>query len=317
MLSSSDLKGVMGMMPAFTTPDGDSVRATNTINVDELQRGVDKAIRDGIGVITTTGSFGECHTLLWDEFVTLAEATVEAVNKRVPVMIGTTSLNTREVIKKLEVVSRLGADGSLIGVPHYFPPSVDNAVQFYFDIADAFPDLGIMIYHNPRNHYITIPVQAFKKLVTKPNIVGMKDSHRTPMAFMNLMEIIKGKISVFTNQNQLFPYMMMGAAGCWSINAWMGPSVVVRAAEAAMAGDWETTKEICMAMANMQGGDAEIDPAAGKLAINEAGYVNAGPPRPPFRVVSDQAREGAKESARKWVALCQRYPLTQKATAAA
>ena len=46
MLSASDLKGVMGMMPAFTTPDGDSVRATNTINVDELQRGVDKAIRE-------------------------------------------------------------------------------------------------------------------------------------------------------------------------------------------------------------------------------------------------------------------------------
>jgi len=28
-------------------------------------------------VITTTGSWGECHTLLWDEFVTLTHETLE------------------------------------------------------------------------------------------------------------------------------------------------------------------------------------------------------------------------------------------------
>jgi len=38
MVTANDLKGIMTMMPAFTTKDGDRIDATNT---------VDKIIRDG------------------------------------------------------------------------------------------------------------------------------------------------------------------------------------------------------------------------------------------------------------------------------
>ena len=313
MLTAEELRGVNAMMPAFTTPDGDSIHSKNTVNVPELERGVDKIIRDGIGVITTTASSGECHTLLFDEFKTLAEATISTVGKRVPVINGCTSIHTREVLAKMEVAARLGADGVMVGVPHYYPSTVDNAVQFYFDIADAFPNLGILIYHNPLNHLVTIPVNAFRKLVTKPNIVGMKDSHRTPMAFMNLQEIIRGKISHFVNEKQLYPYMMMGAVGCWSIDAWMGPSPVLRAVDACLAQDWEKAQEICMAMAEGAEWDffAAGNNVVGKLAMNEAGYVVAGPLRPPFRIVTDAIREKAKARAARWNALCQAYPLEE------
>src|SRR5215212_4599953 len=121
MISSSDLHGVMAMMPAFTTEDGGDYKATDTINVDELKRAVDKSITDGVNVISTTGSFGECHTLLPDEFETLAHATVETVKKRIPVFIGCTALHTREVMRKMAIARDAGADGVLIGVPFYYP----------------------------------------------------------------------------------------------------------------------------------------------------------------------------------------------------
>ena len=210
MIQASDIHGVMAMMPSFATDDANSIHAKDTVNVPELERSVDRAVRDGINVITTTGTFGECHTLLWEEFTTLADATVATVDKRIPVVIGCTSLHTREVLLKMDYAAKAGADAVLVGVPFYFKSSVENAVQFYFDLADEHPELGIFIYHNPRNHHIHIPVSAFKELVTKPNIVGMKDSHRTPMQFMQLMDIVRGKISVMTNQNQMYPYMMMG-----------------------------------------------------------------------------------------------------------
>jgi dihydrodipicolinate synthase/N-acetylneuraminate lyase len=95
MLRAQDMTGVMAMMPAFTTPDGDSLAATDTVNTTELESAVDKIIRDGVDAIATMGSFGECHTLLWDEQKKLAEATIAAARKRVPVIIGCTSLNTR------------------------------------------------------------------------------------------------------------------------------------------------------------------------------------------------------------------------------
>jgi dihydrodipicolinate synthase/N-acetylneuraminate lyase len=65
MVTANDLKGIMTMMPAFTKPDGDRIDATDTVDTDELTRTVDRIIRDGgCNVLTTTGSFGEFHTLL-------------------------------------------------------------------------------------------------------------------------------------------------------------------------------------------------------------------------------------------------------------
>lgn len=101
MITANDLKGIMAMMPAFTTKDGDRPDAEDTVDTGNLASAVDKIIRDGgADVITTTGSFGEFHTLLWEEQKKLIEATVAAVRKRVPVFIGCTNLNPREAMRQ-------------------------------------------------------------------------------------------------------------------------------------------------------------------------------------------------------------------------
>ena len=179
MIGANELKGILGMMPAFATPDAVDIRATQTVAVDNLKEAVDKIIKDGVNNIATTGTYGECYNLLFDEFKTLAVATVETVKKRVPLFIGVTSPNPREVVQKMNFVKDLGAEGVLLGVPYYEPLHVQDAIKFYHDIANLFPTLSILIYHNPDNHKFTIPVAAFKELVKKTNIVGMKDSHRT------------------------------------------------------------------------------------------------------------------------------------------
>ena len=135
-------------------------------------------VRDGADVIATTGSFGECHTLLPDEFATLARESVDVVAKRVPLFVGVTSVNARETVEKMRVVADTAADGVLLGVPYYFPSTVENAVRFFREIAELFPKLNILIYHNPALHHVTLPVEAFEALVKIPQIVGMKDSHR-------------------------------------------------------------------------------------------------------------------------------------------
>ena len=188
MISANELNGILAMMPAFATPDATDIRATQTIAVDNLKEGVDKIIKDGVSNLATTGTYGECYNLLFDEFKTLCVATVEAVKKRVPLFLGCTSPNPREVIQKMNFVKELGADGVLLGVPYYETLHVEDAIKFYHDIADIFPTLNIVIYHNPGNHKFTMPVAAFRELVKKKNIIGMTDSHRTTQAYMNLQK---------------------------------------------------------------------------------------------------------------------------------
>jgi dihydrodipicolinate synthase/N-acetylneuraminate lyase len=67
-LTAKDLSGVLAMMPAFSTPDAVDIRATQTIAVDNLKEGVDRIIKDGAKNIATTGTYGECYNLLFEEF---------------------------------------------------------------------------------------------------------------------------------------------------------------------------------------------------------------------------------------------------------
>jgi 4-(2-carboxyphenyl)-2-oxobut-3-enoate aldolase len=314
MVSAKDVQGVMAMMPSFSTEDAGDLTATSTVAVDYLQAGVDRMIKDGIDVITTTGSFGECYNLFWDEYKTIAAATVEAAKKRVPVFIGSTSPNAREVVQRLKFVQDIGGDGTLLGVPYYDAQSPEYMADFYTQIAEMFPKLGFLIYHNPVNHKVKIPVSIFPRLVKCSNIIGMKDSHRDTREFVRLMEIINGKISVMTNQAQMFPYYRMGASGCWSIDAWMGPWPVLHLRNLVRAGKDQEALQVISEIMGVAGGErpAGNEGATAKLPIEFAGYVKPGPARTPISKFSETAIERAKKKAEGWKKLCEKYrPLVE------
>ncbi len=52
------------------------------------------------------------------------------VRRRVPLFVGVTSVNARETVAKMRVVAETAADGVLLGVPYYFPSTVENARAF-------------------------------------------------------------------------------------------------------------------------------------------------------------------------------------------
>jgi len=314
MLTPQDLHGVMGMMPSFATPDAGDLNSTATIDVDNMQAGIDKMIKDGINVITTTGSFGECYNLFFDEWKTLAVAALEATNKRVPLMIGTTSANPREVVQRMKFLKEIGADGTLLGVPYYDEQSQQYIGEFYTQIADMFPELGIMIYHNPPNHKVHIAVNTFKKIVESPNIIGMKDSHHETRQFIQLQKIVKDKISIFVNQGQYFPFARLGAAGCWSIDAWLGPWPVLHLRNLLERGEDEAAVALIGEIMG-DGGGGRPDPSegnAGFLGHELAGYVNPGPTRTPILKQTDALRERTQKRVDRWKALCDKYrPLVE------
>jgi 4-(2-carboxyphenyl)-2-oxobut-3-enoate aldolase len=307
-----ELKGVCGMMPSFSTDDASNLLATGTIHVQNLQEGVDRIIKDGIGMIATTGSFGQCYNLFFDEFKTLVRAALEANNKRVPMMLGVTSSNPREVVQKMKFVREAGGEGVLLGLPYYDGMSVPKIIDFYKQICELFPDLSVMIYHNPPNHKAHIPVRAFPELIKNPNIVCMKDSHRSVAEFIALHDVIDGHIAHMCNQMQMYPYISMGAAGCWSINAWQGPWPVIRFYQACVEGDTETAKRIQREMRGDGGADdfraAQLPDVQGGDVQALTGYIKPGPYRAPHALgPQDPTGERAKKAAEKWNQLCEKY----------
>ncbi len=89
MLKYDDFKGVYGLIPACATQDTHKWSSTDTIDEEAQRELVSKLIRDGVDGIITTGSTGECHTLLWAEQQKLFDIVVDEVNGRVPLLVGT------------------------------------------------------------------------------------------------------------------------------------------------------------------------------------------------------------------------------------
>jgi hydratase-aldolase len=237
----------------------------------------------------------------------------------VPLFIGVTSLNSREVARKARFAREVGAEGIFTGVPFYYPPTVDNAIQFYHDLADYLPDLSIQIYHNPPLHNIHIPVSAFPRLVEKRQIVSMKDSHRSPLEFIRLNDVVAGKISVFVNQMQAFPFQSLGAVGFWSTDVNMGPWPLLRLRDAVADGDDETAKQILREIGGLGEGEwGGPQDNARKIAATAAGYADLGPNRPPFVVIKPESLDKQMRRAAGWKALCEKYrPQVESRTLAA
>ena len=152
---------------------------------------------------------------------------------------------------------------------------------------------------------------AFKELVKKSNIIGMKDSHRTTQAFMNLQKVVRWKISVFVNQTQLYPYYAMGAAGCWSTEVWMGPWPILYLLEQARKGDVAKMIEVIEDLGGV--GAGKPVPGAGNKRPQEfADYCKVGPTRVPFVTFPDAELDKARKRAAHWMELNNKYrPLVE------
>lgn len=309
MIKSSDLGGLMAMMPAFATDDAADYKATNTVSVERLEKGLNRMIGDGANVIAVAGSFGEFHTLLDSEFETLARSSTEIGNKRAAMFVGTTALNTRDAYRRMKIVSETKADGVLMGVPFYFPSSPQNAIRFYRDMAEAFPKLGIMIYHNPPLHNVKLTVEMLAEISKIPAVCAMKDSHRDPIEFMRLTETVKGKMSLFVNQTQYMAFQPLGAAGFWSIDAWMGPWPVLALRDAVKRGDWALARQISLDVGPQTSNAPSLSwrETGSKISTRYAGYVDPGPLRPPFVEIPKEVDEAMRKKAERWKTLCDKY----------
>ena len=307
--SATDLGGILAMMPAFATADAGSVDARHTVDVGNLKAAVDRIIGDGIDVIATTGSFGEFHTLLDDEFETLVRATVEAVGDRIPLFIGCTALNSREAVRRATVARQAGAAGIMVGIPFYFPSTIDNALRFIGEVAERFADLAIMLYHNPALHNVTLPSTALPALKLHGNVVAMKDGNREPRDFLALTRGEMADLRIFVTAWQWAAYAPLGAAGFWSYDCWMGPAPLLRLRDVVRKSDMDAAAEITLELYPPlpQPPSLQWRETLAKIAIRHAGYCDPGPLRPPFVEIPPEVDRAARARAERWLAAVERY----------
>jgi trans-o-hydroxybenzylidenepyruvate hydratase-aldolase len=316
-LTASDIQGLWAILPTPAKDNASDWRAENTVDLDETARVVEALIAAGVDGLLSLGTFGECATLTWDEKRAFMATVVETVRGRVPYFAGTTSLNTRETVKQTKAGLDIGVDGTMLGLPMWCYPDLATSVQFYRDVAEACPDIAICVYANPEAFKFDFPRPFWAQIAQVPNVVAAKI---VGIATLDAdLRLTKGNIRLMPVDSNYYAAARIAPEQCtafWSGGALCGPAVQIRLRDSVAAaksnGDWAAANEISTAIAAASaklipnGSFAEFSKyniGLEKARMNAAGWMKAGPCRPPYHLVPENYLAGARESGQMLAAL--------------
>lgn len=315
MLSANEIRGLYAIMPTPAKPGAEHVMARDTVDLDETVRCVEALIADGCDGLIALGTTGECATLSQQDYDAFVSCLVETTRKRVPLFVGTSALGSYEVARRMRLVSDLGAEGTLLGLPMWQPVTVTAAVQYYRELSEGFPDVSIMVYANTRAFRFAFPDEFWQALIkVAPTVVSAK--YARPRDLKQLLRITEGRVNIVPNEMSIARFYEESPETticCWATAASMGPKPTIALMRAVENGESEAVKRISAVLdwANepilpiISNPEifAQFNIQMEKIRISAAGYCNAGPIRSPYATMPEDFTEFSRECGRRWAVL--------------
>lgn len=229
-----------GSIPALITP----FTAQGAVDEAAFAAHVEWQIAEGSNGLVPVGTTGESPTLSHDEHKRVVELCVEIAGKRVPVIAGAGSNNTREAIELGLHAQEVGADALLVVTPYYNKPTQKGLFAHFSAIAEAVT-LPIIIYNIPPRSVVDMTPETMGSLVkAHKNIIGVKD------ATGKLDRVSEQRITCGTDFVQLsgedgtaLGFNAHGGVGCISVTANVAPRLCAEFQAATMAGNYALALE--------------------------------------------------------------------------
>ncbi len=319
MLTAQDIRGLYAIIPTPARPGAERLDAADTVDLVESERVVNALIDDGVSGLIVLGTTGECATLAQADFEAFVTCVLETVNRRIPTFIGTSALGGHEVANRLRFIRERGADGTLLGLPMWQPVVDVEAVDFYRQVSECFPDIAVMVYANSRAFRYSFPVEFWQAVSREaPTVCAAK--HSRPAHLVELIAASEGRINFVPHEMSVHRFHELSpetTTACWATSASMGPAPARAMIEAILQNDGAAIETLAAAIGWAAApihpivADPEVFASYNiqleKIRINAAGYCRAGPMRPPYDHMPEDFRAAAEDCGRRWARLCENY----------
>ncbi len=178
---------------------------------------IDDQIANGTDAIVVCGTTGEASTLTDEEHVEAIDFTVRRVAKRVPVIAGAGSNDTRYAIWLSREAQRAGADALLQVTPYYNKATPKGLVKHFCAIADA-TDIPTILYNVPSRTGCRITLPVYKELAKHPNIVATKEASGDLELVKQIIDECGDELDVYSgNDDQIYDMLSLGGKGVISV----------------------------------------------------------------------------------------------------
>lgn len=251
-----------------------------SVNFDALAKLIEFQIEGGTDAIISCGTTGEASTLTDEEQVEVIEFTVSTTKKRVPVVAGGGTNDTRHGVNLCKAIEKTGVDGLLLVTPYYNKTTPKGLIAHYTEMAKA-TDLPCILYSVPSRTGVNISPFVCEALSKIDNIVGIKEASGNISQVAEIADIARNSSTEFDiysgNDDQIVPILSLGGIGVISVVANIAPKQTHDLVMHYLNGDIKASLDEQLKMLKLVNSlFCEVNPIPVKQALNIMGYEVGG-----------------------------------------
>src|SRR3954468_18087595 len=236
------LDWMRGCATALVTP----FRSDGSIDEGRTRTLVDRQINGGVRLLVPCGTTGESATMSEEEDARVIALTIEIARGRARVIAGAGSNSTASAIEYSKRCAEAGADAVLQVAPWYNKPTQEGLYAHFHAIAQAVPDVPIMLYNVPGRTSSNIAASTTLRLARDcENIVAVKEASGNLAQIMEILRERPAGFSVLSGDDAVtLPLIALGAEGIVSVASNEIPDLMSRMTDLALEGKWDQAREL-------------------------------------------------------------------------
>jgi 4-hydroxy-tetrahydrodipicolinate synthase len=266
------MTAIRGCGTALVTPFTDK----GEVDLRGLAALVEWQIAEGVNFLVPCGSTGEAAPLDSTERQAVVNTVVETARRRVPVVAGATSSDTRSAVAEARSMCELGVDAIMSACPPYNKPTQGGLERHFAAIADACTR-PLIVYNVPGRTAVNLEAATTLRLAKHGNIVAIKEASGTPAQIARILAERPAGFAVLSGDDGLaLVVIALGGDGLISVISNAAPRQTAALVGSALANDFPAARALHYQLLPLM--DAcfiESNPAPVKTALALLGRATA------------------------------------------
>lgn len=256
------------------------------VNINEFKKLVKFQLENQVDSIIVCGTTGESSTMTKEEKIEVIKCAVQTTNKKIPIIVGTGSNNTKQAIENSKLAESLGADGLLIVTPYYNKTTQNGLIAHYKAIAESV-SIPIILYNVPSRTGVNILPQTCLELSKISNIVAIKEASGNISQVAEIAKLCGNNLNIYSgNDDQIVPILSLGGIGVISVLSNIKPQLTHDMVQSFLDDNLSYAQKLQLdSLPLIKLLFSEVNPIPVKAALNILGF-DFGEPRLPLYPIS-------------------------------
>jgi 4-hydroxy-tetrahydrodipicolinate synthase len=231
-----------GVVPILATPFHDD----ESLDLESWHRLLEFMVGLKVDGVTILGVLGESNRLSDHERESLIRSAVASVNKRVPIIVGTSHSGTQAAKYLSHMAQSLGADAVMVAPGKEAVPNDDRLVDTYQRIGDGLA-IPIVLQDHPASTEVHLSVPLMLRLVREvPAIQAVKEEAVPTAPKIGQLRAGLGdrRLPILTGLGALYAPFDLDAGSDGFNTGFAFPEVLMAMVNAARAADWQRVHDL-------------------------------------------------------------------------